>query len=113
MVIRIGNEIFSATLFDNPTAEAFGELLPLAIVMHELNENEKYAELEKNLPVNSKIPEMIHTGDIMIYGSSTLVLFYQTFKTSYPYTQMGKVDNPSKLATVLGTKDVSVKFELK
>lgn len=113
MVIKVGNETFSATLFDNPAAVAFAKRLPLSLYMIELNENEKYAELRKNLPVNSKIPEMIHTGDIMIYGSSTLVLFYQTFKTSYNYTPIGKVDNPSKLATVLGTKDISVKFELK
>src|SRR4051794_27872181 len=45
ITIRIGNEVFGATLSHNPTAAAFTKLLPLSIVMTELNRNEKFARL--------------------------------------------------------------------
>lgn len=113
MVIRIGKESFEATLFDNPTAKAFTELLPLTVTMTELNANEKYSELKKSLPTNKIIPGRIQSGDLMLYGSSTLVLFYQSFQTSYPYTPIGRVNNPAQLAVSLGAENVIVKFELK
>ena len=48
----------------------------------------------------------------MLYGSSTLVLFYQTFSTSYRYTKIGGVDNVEGLAKALGVDAITVRFEL-
>src|SRR4051812_15943954 len=49
MKIKIGNSRFTATLYDNATITAFRSLLPLTISMVELNGNEKYADLPRNL----------------------------------------------------------------
>ena len=113
MTIKIGSKTFEATLFDNATAMAFKEILPLTINMTELNGNEKFFGLKKNLPVNSANPGTIQNGDLMIYGSNTLVLFYKTFSTSYSYTKLGRINDATGLADALLKSDVIVRFELK
>lgn len=110
--IRIGSSTFTATLLDNPTATAFKARLPLTIAMSELNGNEKFAQLTNALPTNAANPGTIQTGDLMLYGSNTLVLFYETFPTSYSYTKLGRVDSQSGLATALGSGNIAVTFEL-
>lgn len=112
MKIKIGNSTFTATLYDNATATAFKSLLPLTVSMNELNANEKYADLSRNLPTSAANPGTIQNGDLMLYGSSTLVLFYKTFSTSYSYTKLGRIDDVSGLVAALGTGNVSVTFEL-
>ena len=112
MTIKIGNSTFSATLYDNATVTAFKSLLPMTENMVELNNNEKYVDLPRSLPANASNPGTIQNGDLMLYGSSTLVLFYKTFSTSYSYTKLGRIDDVTGLVTALGTGNVSVTFEL-
>lgn len=61
--------------------------------MLELNGNEKYAYIEKTLPTNSNNPKHILAGDIMLYGSDCLVIFYKSLKTNYNYTKIGHSDD--------------------
>ncbi len=82
MTIIVNTEAFSATLYDNAAATAFKALLPLTIEMADLNDNEKYFDLPVNLPHSASNPGTIKTGDLMLYGSNTLVLFYKSFSTS-------------------------------
>ena len=110
--IKISTKTFTATLADNPTTKAFVAQLPLTLTMTELNNNEKYAQLPKSVPTNASIPASIQAGDLMMYGSSTLVLFYKGFNTSYSYTKIGKIDDISGLNTALGAGDVKVSFEI-
>jgi Listeria/Bacterioides repeat len=110
--ITVGSSAFTATLASNATATAFKQMLPLNINMSELNNNEKYYNLPNSLPTNSSNPGTIQNGDLMLYGSSTLVLFYKSFSTSYSYTRIGSVDNPSGLQSALGEGSVTVSFEL-
>lgn len=105
-------QVFTATLLDNNSAKAFKEMLPLTIKMIELNGNEKYCDLQNSLPTNPSNPKTIKNGDLMLYGSETLVLFYKTFSTSYSYTKLGEVDDATGLASALGPRDIRVTFEL-
>lgn len=109
--ISIGTNVFIATLYSNATAAAFKARLPMTINMSELNGNEKLFDLPNSLPAAASNPGTIQAGDLMLYGSGTLVLFYKTFSTSYSYTRIGRIDNTSGLAAVLGSGSVSVTFE--
>ncbi|WEK71164.1 MAG: cyclophilin-like fold protein [Candidatus Chryseobacterium colombiense] len=109
--IKAGSQTFTATLLDNNAAKTFKEMLPLTINMTELNGNEKYFDLSQSLPTNSFNPGTIQNGDLMLYGSKTLVLFYKTFSTSYSYTKLGKIDDTAGLATALGSGNVTVAIE--
>lgn len=111
MTLKIGNSTFTATLADNATAQAFAAMLPMNLSMSELNNNEKYVYLDQSLPAQASSPGTIQTGDIMLYGSSCVVLFYKTFSTSYSYTRIGRVDNPDGLASAVGSGSVTVLFE--
>ena len=102
---------FTAALEDNATARAFRALLPMTISMTELNGNEKYFRLSDNLPVNASNPGTIQIGDLMIYGSRTLVLFYKSFPTSYEYTRLGRINDTKGLAAAVGSGSVKVTFE--
>ena len=104
------NQTFSATLYDNAAAKALMDMLPLTLNMSELNGNEKYYYLDTSLPTNASRPSGIKTGDIMLYGNSCLVLFYESFSTSYSYTPIGHIDDPAGLAAALGGGSVQVTF---
>ena len=109
--VVIGSKTFTATLADSETGEAFAALLPLTVTMNELNGNEKYHYLSSSLPTAAYQPGTIHAGDLMLYGNNCVVLFYETFNTSYSYTRLGAIDNSSGLAAALGSGNVSVRFE--
>lgn len=108
--ITVGGRTYVATLADNAAARAFAALMPLTVSMNDLNGNEKYHYLETSLPVESSRPGTIHAGDLMLYGSSCVVLFYETFASGYSYTRLGRIDNPEGLAGVLGSGSVKVTF---
>ena len=112
MRITIGTKTFPATLHNNATAAAFKSLLPMTVKMVDLNGNEKYFDLSSNLPTNASNPRTIQAGDLMMYGSNTLVLFYKTFPTSYSYTKLGRINDPEGLAAAVGSGDVMVTYKL-
>ena len=110
MWMTIAERRFAITLTDNEAARAFAAMLPLALDMPDLNGNEKHVSLPKALPANASRPGTIRNGDLMLYGSRTLVLFYLTFSSSYSYTRLGRVDDPAGLAQALGRSGVRVEF---
>jgi hypothetical protein len=110
ITIRIDAKTFTASLMDNPSAASFRAMLPVTLNMIELNGNEKYCALPESLPTAATNPGTIRNGDLMLYGSNTLVLFYKTFSTSYSYTKLGTVDDPEGLAKELGSKNITVSF---
>lgn len=109
--IAVGTVSFTATLSDNAASRAFRAMLPMTVRMGELNGNEKYYYLPDRLQTSAFNPGTIHTGDLMLYGSDCLVLFYKTFATSYSYTRLGRLDDTSGLEAALGRGEVTVSFE--
>jgi hypothetical protein len=110
MKIKIGSHTFTANLYENKTTEVLKTQLPLSLKMSELNDNEKYGQLPTNLPTNTENIGTIHEGDILLWGANTLVVFYKTFKTSYSYTKIGRIENPNGLAAAVGSESVTMVF---
>ena len=108
--ISVGGKTFDAVLEDNAAAQEFYKMLPLEIKMNELNGNEKYYRLNKNLPSNDKRAGNISAGDLMLWSSNTVVIFYKSFSSGYSYTRLGKILNPAGLSDAVGGGNVSVKF---
>ena len=112
ITVTIGDLTFSATLEQNSTAEAFRNLLPLTLEMSELNGNEKYHYLSTSLPTNRTTPRTIHAGDLMLYGDNCVVLFYETFTTSYRYSPLGHLTDTEDLKDALGCGASHVVFTM-
>lgn len=106
----VGERRFVVTLSSNATGQAFAELLPLTLDMAELNGSEKHADLPTALPADATRPGMIHNGDLMLYGSKTVVVFYKAFTSPYSYSHIGRVADPAGLAHVLGQQSVRLAF---
>lgn len=97
MKISINNNEYTINLEDNETVKELVSMLPLELNMSELNGNEKYTYLDESLPTNSYNPKHISSGDVMLFGDNCLVIFYDSFNTSYSYTKIGHIDNMPNL----------------
>ena len=112
VVLTVGGRAFSAMLEDNAAARALTAMLPMTVTMSELNGNEKYYYLESSLPAQAERVGSIQAGDIMLFGSDCLVVFYQSFSTGYSYTRLGHIDDATGLADAVGSGDVEVSWQL-
>ena len=108
----INNKYFTATLENNKTVQELIQNFPMTLNMSDLHSNEKYNYLDSSLTTNSTIPSMIYAGDIKLYGNNCLVVFYDDFKNSYSYTNLGKIDNVEEFVSELVSGSVNIRFEL-
>lgn len=104
--VIINDKTYILKLENNKTVEEFLNLLPQTFNMSELNGNEKYVYMDNSLTTNSYNPKHIEKGDVMLFGDNCLVIFYQSFDTSYRYTKIGHIDNLEDL----GNGSITVKF---
>jgi hypothetical protein len=111
MNIQIGKETFNIILENNKTVKSLCKKLPMTLKMADLNNNEKYSYLDFTLPTDAKNVKNIKKGDVMLFGSSCLVIFYKSFSTSYSYTKIGHIENPGKIEKVLGNSTIEVIFK--
>ena len=112
MWMTVGSQRFAVTLEANSTARAFVQLLPFTLDMHELNGNEKHAKLPRSLPTDAARPGTIRAGDVLLYGDDTLVVFYETFRSAYSYTAIGRIQESAGLGQALGPGNRRIAFTL-
>ena len=70
-----------------------------------------YYYLDTSLPSAPEKVGHISEGDIMLYGDSCLVVFYESLDTKYTHTKIGHIDDTPGLADALGTGGVEITFE--
>ncbi|WIH81348.1 cyclophilin-like fold protein [Brachyspira pilosicoli] len=110
VTLTINSKEYKLILYDNDTARDFLRMLPLTITMNDLNSNEKYHNLNTTLTTKSERVGSIKRGDFMLYGNNCLVLFYESFSTSYSYTKIGYIENTDGLKDSLGRGSIEITF---
>lgn len=114
IALTINDQILTATLEDNSSAEALKELLadgPLTISMSDYGNMEKVGNIGTKLPTNN---EQITTevGDLILYMGSAFVIYYAP--NSWNFTRLGKINDISvqELKDILGNDSVDVTLSL-
>ncbi len=110
--IQVGDKNFTAILYDNETTRALLEKLPLTVSMDELNGNEKFHFFSEEFPTDSERVGNIKAGDLMLFGTDCLVLFYESFFTGYSYTRLGNIEDSGGLADAVGSGSITVTFSV-
>ena len=110
--IEAGGSTFTATLEDNEAVTDFVEMLedePIVIEMDDYSGFEKVGSLGTSLPAsNSQMTTQ--AGDIVLYNSSQIVMFYGS--NSWSYTKLAEVDDLTGWEDALGSGSVTVTFSI-
>ena len=80
-------------LENNLTALDLLSVLPLYLEMEDLNNNEKYSYLSYSITNDNSYTGKIKKGDVVLYQSNCIVIFYKDLETDYLYTKIGHIDN--------------------
>lgn len=112
--ITVGNRTLSATMADNEAARRLVQLLsvePITINLSDYGGFEKVGALPQSLPESDTYITTV-PGDIMLYQSSNMVIFYGS--NSWSYTPLGRIDGvtASSLKEFLGNGNVEVTLSL-
>lgn len=111
--VIINGQEFEAELNDNEAAKQFTEMLPMQLDMEDLHDNEKYFYFSDDFDTEDQKLKEIHEGDLLIYDSKCLVLFYENFETTYQYTALGKISDTAGLKEALGAGTITISFQTK
>ena len=112
MKMEINGSSFTATLADNAAVDALADWVEEGPVTLELSD---YAGFEKVGPLGRSLPASdsqttTQAGDIVLYQSNQIVLFYGS--NSWSYTRLGSIDDLTGWEDALGSGDVTVTLSL-
>ena len=110
ITMKINDEEMTVTWEDNESVEALAKLVsesPLTIDMSMYGGFEQVGAIGTDLPSND-ISITTKPGDIVLYTSSNMVVFYGS--NSWSYTMLGHIENKSEdeLEALLGANDVKI-----
>lgn len=91
--VIINNNEYKMILENNLTAFDLLSVLPIKLEMEDLNNNEKYTYLSYSLTNDNSYTGKIEKGDVMLYQSNCIVIFYKDFETNYFYTRIGHIED--------------------
>ena len=107
MNVQIGDHTFTATLEDNQAVAELAEMMeegPVTITLDDYGGFEKVGSLGRSL-TTSNSQTTTTAGDIVLYNSSSIVMFYGS--NSWSYTRLGKIDDLTGWADALGRGSVT------
>ena len=109
MNVQIGGQTFTATLADTKAAQEFAQMLPMTITLDDYGGFEKVGSLGRSLTASNS-QTTTAAGDIVLYNSSNIVMFYGS--NSWSYTRLGKIDDLTGWADALSSNSVTAIFTL-
>ena len=110
MNITLNGHTYTAPLADTSAAAALQQQLPLTLALRDYNCNEKVGSLPQALPAADEAIGHIEAGDILLWQGDSIVIFYESFKTPYHYTRLGKITDPQGLKNALGSGNVQIRL---
>lgn len=110
--VNINGSDFLASIENNEATNELTKMMeiePITLHLQDYGGFEKVGPLGRNLPSSDR---HINTscGDIVLYQSNQIVIFYGT--NSWSYTPIGKIDDLTNFIQVMGEEDVVVIFSL-
>lgn len=108
--IQIGTMTLIASLEDNPSVDAFKELLAdgeMIVDVQNYGGFEKVGTLPQSIPKDD-VQVTAVPGDVMLYQGNSIVIFYGS--NSWAYTKLGTITGYSQeeLSRILGGKDATI-----
>lgn len=110
--IKVGDQTLLAVWEENPSAEAFRELLsqgPLTVEMEDYGGFEKVGDLGTTLPRNDT-QITTQPGDVILYQGNQITIYYGT--NTWNFTRLARIADPGDLKEKLGDGTVCVTFSL-
>ncbi len=110
ITIRINGRAFSATLENNAAAKELYEIIRtegLSVDMSDYSGFEKVGALGRTLTSDDKYIKAA-AGDIMLYQSNQIVMFYGS--NSWSYTKLGRINDLSGWRDALGSGSVTAEI---
>ena len=106
MKLSIDNQELNVTWENNESVKALNELLPLTVEMHEYGDFEQVGSIGQTIVSNDK-EITTKPGDIVLYASNQIVIFYGT--NTWDYTKLGHIDlSESELNDLLNKDNVTL-----
>ena len=93
MKVIINNLEYDMELENNNASLDLLSVSPIELEMSDLNNDEKYSYLSFSLTSNDDYTGSISKGDVMLYQTNCLVIFYKDFDTTSKYTKIGHINN--------------------
>lgn len=112
MHIQIGDYTFTAELEDNAAVEELVEMMkegPVSIRMDDYAGFEKVGALGKRLTSSDSQTTTV-AGDIVLYNSSNIVMFYGS--NSWAYTRIGHIEDLTDWEKALGSGSITAESSL-
>lgn len=110
-MITIDGQAFHVIIENKETVDAFMELFPMTLPMDDLHGNEKFHYLRQSLPTSVEYVKKIKAGDIMLFGDDCLVIFYESFPTTYAYTRIGQIEEAERFVRAVKEGSIQVTFQ--
>lgn len=111
ITVTIGGTEYAAQLDDTAAAREVAALFPLSVEMKEWAGNkEYYVGLGKTINGTAPAATAITAGDIMLYSSRSLVIFYDNSANTAGYVKLGHISDSKNLKAALDKAGGKVAF---